>query len=457
MPITKHHAVAMVAAAKTMKISIIIPVLNEQENLERLLPSLQSMSDAGHEVIVVDGGSTDNSKEIASQYANHVVSSLPGRARQMNTGAAHATGEVLWFLHADSVLRGRDKEIQKVAQWGWCKLRINSPSLLLRIVSLMMNVRSRLTAIATGDQGIYVRRELFEQVGGYADIPLMEDIELSRRLKRVAKPITLSYRLLTSPRRWQQNGIIRTIWSMWGFRLRYWMGESTDALAERYYPSRKITQPVKHEYAVFVFARAAVGGSVKTRLAPVLTESERHAFHNELTNKALETAKSTGLPVELWTTDEHNHDIRRLAGQYNAGIKQQTGNDLGERMLHALLDGLQRYKGIILIGTDCPVMQAEYIGSAVQLLDKGKDVVLGPAEDGGYVLLAARRLLKPMFTDISWGTDRVYEQTRGRLNVAAMQYVSQEVLWDIDRPEDYRRYQELKSSQPVDQAIAASA
>lgn len=446
-----------------MRISVVIPVVNEKNNLSTLLPALQPLRAAGHELIVVDGGSTDDSMLLASGYVDKLLVSLCGRARQMNCGAAQASGEVLLFLHADSRLPENatvliQNAIKQGARWGRFKVQIHDNALLLRIVSWLMNSRSLLTGIVTGDQGMFVRRDLFEQVAGFADIPLMEDIEISSRLKISSKPTCVPGRILTCSRRWRQNGILKTIFSMWRFRLQYWVGVSADHLVVRYYPQMTGQREPGNEYAVFVFARAPVSGQVKTRLSPVLDAEARNGLQNELNEHALVTAMNTGLAVELWTTDAVHPVMRDLADRHHVVLHEQTGADLGERMSAAIAEGLQRYKGIVLIGSDCPAMQAEYITLAVEHMRVGqKDIVIGPAEDGGYVLLAARRLYKPMFEGVTWGSSGVYSQSIASLHKAGIAHTSLAILWDVDRPEDYARYRQLVTRLLAGQAIAASA
>jgi len=224
-----------------MRISIIIPVLNEEPVLVEALPRWQTLRRRGCEIIVADGGSRDRSAEVARAFADGIVLAPQGRAKQMNLGARAANGEILWFLHADSQPpAGADGLIHQVLAepgvlWGRFDVRLSGDHPLLRLVETLMNIRSRLTAIATGDQGIFVRRESFEQAGGYPEIPLMEDIALSRVLKRASRPACLRQCLTTSSRRWERNGILRTILLMWGLRLAYFLGASPARLARLYY------------------------------------------------------------------------------------------------------------------------------------------------------------------------------------------------------------------------------
>jgi len=218
------------------RISIIIPALNEAATLKAILEPLQDWRQAGHEVILVDGGSEDESQNVASPLVDVLLESERGRARQMNAGARVASGEALLFLHADTRLPdAADMLVQRAlgqCRWGRFDVRLSGSHWLLRVVERMMNWRSCLTGIATGDQAIFLERKLFDELGGFPELPLMEDIALSKRLRhRVGRPACLSPPLTTSSRRWEENGILRTILLMWRLRLAYFLGASPQELA----------------------------------------------------------------------------------------------------------------------------------------------------------------------------------------------------------------------------------
>lgn len=223
-----------------MRLSIIVPVLNEAAQIAATLAPLQPLRTQGHEIIVVDGGSDDGTAEYARPFCDQLVNAPRGRAGQMNIGAKIAQGDVVWFLHADTLasVTAAAALVSALSQshhaWGRFDVRLSGSKLLLRAVETFMNLRSRWTGIATGDQGIFVRRDLFDDLGGYPDIPLMEDIALSRLLKRQGAPVCLRERLITSSRRWEKNGVARTIILMWRLRFAYWRGVSPDRLAMRY-------------------------------------------------------------------------------------------------------------------------------------------------------------------------------------------------------------------------------
>jgi len=221
-----------------VKLSIIVPALDEAAGIAAALEALAPLRAAGHEVIVVDGGSADATAVIAAPLADRVIQAPRGRARQMNAGASIAAGDVLLFLHADTRLPAHVAQFVREAlerrSWGRFDVRIEGKSRWLAVVAFCMNWRSRLSGIATGDQAMFVRREVFAAAGGFSDIPLMEDVALSVRLKKISPPACLPQRAVTSGRRWERRGVLRTIVLMWRLRLAYFLGARPEDLARRY-------------------------------------------------------------------------------------------------------------------------------------------------------------------------------------------------------------------------------
>lgn len=222
-----------------MLLSVVIPARNEYEALPLLLADLEQLRNAGAEIIVVDGGSTDGTLERVRPLVDQLLTCAPGRARQMNAGAALATGDYLWFVHADTrvsaaALQRLLDSLLEQPVWGRFDVHLSGQGIAMRVIANMINLRSRLTGVATGDQAIFIKRETFERHSGFANIAIMEDIELSRRMKRLRRPVCLRPALLTSSRRWEVNGVWRTVWLMWRLRLAYYFGADPDQLALEY-------------------------------------------------------------------------------------------------------------------------------------------------------------------------------------------------------------------------------
>jgi rSAM/selenodomain-associated transferase 2 len=222
------------------RLSIIIPTLNEAEIIVPTLAPLQHSRGRDAEIILADGGSTDETVGLARPFCDRIETARRGRASQMNAGAAAAQGDVLLFLHADTRLsEGSPEQIREAFAgtprvWGRFDVRIDSRHPALWLVAQMMNLRSRWSGIATGDQAIFVRRRDFESVGGFPDMPIMEDIAFSRAMRRRSWPICLSMPVVTSARRWERRGVIATIFLMWRLRLAYFLGADPADLAVAY-------------------------------------------------------------------------------------------------------------------------------------------------------------------------------------------------------------------------------
>jgi rSAM/selenodomain-associated transferase 2 len=221
-------------------LSVIIPCLNEADGIAESLQALAPLRTRGAEIVIVDGGSTDNTLDVARPLADQVISAPRGRALQMNAGAAQARGDLLLFLHADCrlpvaadgvIVDGLNRARKT---WGRFDVTLTGSHPLLRVVGAMMNLRSRLTGIATGDQGIFVTRSLFEAAGRFPEIALMEDIALSQKLKTFGRPLALRHRITASGRRWEKHGVFNTIFLMWRLRLQYWLGANPNELAKQY-------------------------------------------------------------------------------------------------------------------------------------------------------------------------------------------------------------------------------
>lgn len=219
--------------------SIVIPVLNEAAEIKDSLLSLQHLRERDFEIILVDGGSKDNTVQLATGLCDQIITGHTGRARQMNIGAEHVRGDIIFFLHIDTrlprELPALLPQITSVAlNWGRFDIQFSTTHKLFKVIAAMMNLRSRYTGVATGDQVIFISKALYQQVGGFPDIPLMEDIAMSKKLRAIRPPLCLRERVSTSSRRWEQYGIIKTIIKMCWLRLCYFIGISPTTLARQY-------------------------------------------------------------------------------------------------------------------------------------------------------------------------------------------------------------------------------
>lgn len=222
------------------KYSVIIPTLNEEDYIGTTLDRLQDARARGHEVILVDGGSTDGTCRVAAGLADQLLACAPGRAGQMNYGARSAHGDVFIFLHADTMLHGEfdgilDKTGVSRQSWGHFDIRLSGNHVMFRCIEKMMNLRVRLTGIVTGDHAIFAGSHVFRQVNGYADIPLMEDVEMTERLNKLSSPVRIRQAVTSSSRRWEKHGIARTVLHSWTLRARYALGYDPFDLAKEYY------------------------------------------------------------------------------------------------------------------------------------------------------------------------------------------------------------------------------
>jgi rSAM/selenodomain-associated transferase 2 len=226
--------------AQTPALSIILPVLNEAEGIVDALRPLQELrASCMAEVIVVDGGSHDETMTRAKPWSDAVMTSRPGRGRQVNAGATKARGNIFLFLHADTRLpvdapQAIENAVRQGAPWGRFDVIIAGSLAGLSMVATLMNWRSRLSGIATGDQAIFMTRDMFLRTGGFPEIPLMEDVALSSMLRRLARPACLRQCVVTSGRRWEKHGLWRTIVTMWWLRLRFYLGADPIRLAREY-------------------------------------------------------------------------------------------------------------------------------------------------------------------------------------------------------------------------------
>lgn len=438
---------------KRFQLRIVMPVLNEGAQLTARLKALQGLRAQGAELVLVDGGSQDDSWALAQPWVDRLLCSALGRARQMNAGAmdtAQAQADALLFLHADTELPGdafqRITQALSMQAWGRFDVRLDSSDIRLRWVEAMMNLRSRLTGIATGDQAMFVRRDAFLAAGGFPEQALMEDIELSKRLLRQSRPACLRDRVRTSARKWERGGVWRTVWLMWRLRLAYFFGAAPEQLAIEYgYRATPVAAPA----AIAILAKAPVPGSAKTRLIPALGANGAARAQRQFIGQTLHTAQQSSLGnITLWCAPDAKHRrFRALQKHFDLSCMSQPEGDLGERMRLCAEDHFVQTpdEPLLIIGTDCPVLSPRHLQEAARRLQE-HDACLIPAEDGGYVLLGLRKMIPEVFSNMEWSTSRVLTQTLERIAQAKATVSLLPTLWDVDEPADWRRWQVMKGN-----------
>ncbi|MBI3317783.1 MAG: TIGR04283 family arsenosugar biosynthesis glycosyltransferase [Candidatus Omnitrophica bacterium] len=412
-----------------MELSIILPTLNEVGNLRRLLPDLTRRQD---EVILVDAGSTDETAVVAKAFPVKFFTSAPGRGAQMNVGAFHAQGEILWFLHADSQPPGdwRDQLLRGMSDsevvGGGFTVRIDAPGFRYRLLDRWGRFRNNLEGTFYGDQGIFVRKGIFEAIGGFPDWTSLEDLDFSSRMRRRGRVVILPGPLKTSARRWEGEGFWQTVFQQSGRVLSYQKN-----------PARP-----RPGIALVVMAKAPLPGQVKTRLVPPLTAEEAAALAKQLLVETVETV--TGLPavrrLVAVAPPEGVGEVRRMVPAHVELLEQSDG-DLGRRLDQVFQKlFLGGAKGVIVIGADHPKLPGEFLRQAIQFLERGDDpLVLGPAEDGGYYLVGLNRPHPELFQGIPWSTPSVLEATLAAARAAGLSFRLLPSWYDIDRPEDLAR------------------
>ncbi len=437
-----------------LRLSIVVPVLNEAESVVSCLEKLQSLRRRGHEIIVVDGGSSDGTRSLAAPLCDLLLRSRRGRGEQMNLGAAFASGDVLLFLHVDNELPPRAEQalagvfVAAEPGWGWFRVRMKGAAPIYRVIAALMNIRAKCTAICTGDQAMFVSATLFAKVGGFQRIPLMEDIAISAKLKKLAKPHSLNLPTTTSARRWESRGLARTVLQMWWLRLLYALGVSPDWLAARYYPSLfgACSREKYPRARILLFAKEPEASKVKTRLAATIGDEAALRLQLAMLRRALETLEREPLAeFHLWAASNPRH--RTFLALCNAqDIRAQQGADLGARMHYAAARELadERVDSVLIVGSDCPALSRGYLDQALAALAAGADVVLGPARDGGYVLIGLREANAELFRGVKWGGGEVLRWTLANIRRLGLRHRLLEPLWDVDEAADLPLLESLR-------------
>ncbi len=428
-------------------LGVVIPALDEAATLPALLADLAGLPFPA-EVLVVDGGSRDDTVGAARAGGAFVMRSRPGRARQMNAGAGFLTAPWLLFLHADSrlgapALAAIGRHVRSggpvAAHFG---LSFRHFGRFYRVLELGQRIRERALGLVYGDQGLLIPRELFLAVGAYPGVPLMEDVLLNRRLLRMGRLRPLPARISTSPRRYEEEGRIRALFRNVSLMSRFLMGADPASLSTEYPPRRRPptlpgpgTRPASPP-TLLVFARAPRPGEVKSRLARTLGDRRAASIYRRMGRLVIDQVADAPATVTVcFTPDGAEREVREWLDPGAARYWPQGPGDLGARMSRMMERAFEASDRAIVIGTDAPTVDRATIRRALHALDSA-DVVAGPSRDGGYYLLGLRRPRPGLFADIRWSTGSVLTETLDRAAEAGLSVTLLEVVSDVDTAAD---------------------
>ena len=418
-------------------VAVVIPAWRETGRLPPLVRTVAAMRGCAEIVVACTRAEEYEVREaLAGAPAVRVVAARRGRAAQMNAGAACTSAEWLLFLHADSTPHPDAlTRILAIADprevGGSCRLALDAGGWRPRLIEWMVRRRVRLLGLPYGDQGLFVRRRAFAELGGYRDLPLMEDVDFVRRLRRLGRLRHLSCPVVTSARRWERDGWTRRTLSNWSLMLQYLAGASPARLARRY--------TGRCEGIVGVFARTPAAGG-KSRLWRALGREPDVRLLAAMLEDTLDLVERAG-DVDRVLVAQPAPGERTVNARAGWDVILQEGDDLGMRMHNALVELLGLgYESAILIGSDVPTLPAEVLRRAVSLLADGRtDLVLGPSEDGGYYLVGTRTPHPELFTGIPWSTPAVLARTLERARALGLSVALVDRWYDIDGPDDLRR------------------
>jgi rSAM/selenodomain-associated transferase 2/rSAM/selenodomain-associated transferase 1 len=423
-------------------IGVVIPALNEAGHLGATIAACRAELGAC-EIVVADGGSTDDTRAIAEEGRARWLRCLPGRAAQCNAGAAELSTPVLLFLHADtlvpkaagSVIREVLQRPQTVA--GVFRLRFDAKGFAYRWTEFWAFWRSLIFGRPSGDQGLFCTRAAFDSSGGYPAVPVFEDLEFALRLQQQGRLQHAWAPAITSARRYASEGPWRRSWKNWGLRHAHRRGAPHAELAARYAQGNGRTPPAAE--VVAIMGRAPELGKVKSRLAASVGEAGALAVHTAL-GKAVAHRLSAGLsaPRNGWAIITPGEKLDEAAAWLGDPwrVMPQGEGDLGERMNRVAESAFScGAKRVVLFGTDCAEVSRADLDAAFAAL-QNHDAVIGPAEDGGYWCIGLSRPLPALFRNIAWGTARVARFTRERADVEGITLAELRTLSDVDRIDD---------------------
>lgn len=435
------------AAGDRPGLGVVIPTLNEEGYLPALLSDLERICPA-RRVVVSDGGSVDRTRELARAAGAVVVSSPRGRGSQLNHGAGALDTPWLLFLHADTRVppaaaraleRWLDSPDPRIA--AYFGFALDGDGGFWRFLELGQAIRERLYGLVYGDQGLLVSRKLFDEVGGYPDEPLMEDVAMVRKLRRAGRVERIPEALLTSPRRYEREGRVRG-WLRNAALITLYLVGVPPRILRRWYPDEPgAGAPADGPgagQALLVFARNPEPGRVKTRLASEIGADEAARVYGRMARAVVDEVRSG--PYRVIVCFDPPDARREVAGWLDGDgltLRPQVDGGMGERLSEAFDQAFRTAQRVCVIGTDAPGVDRELVEEAFRALDEA-DVVLGPAADGGYYLLAIARPVPDLFRDIPWSTSDVLDTTLERARDTGLTTTLLRTLSDVDTLADLR-------------------
>ena len=435
-----------------IRFSVVIPTLNEEEAIGRCIDAVRTI-DSGVEIIVADGGSSDRTAAIAEDRGAIVCQSVKGRGRQMNAGAAAAGGEVLLFLHADTILpNGAFERLGKIFSDGRANIGVFGLTFDRKHWLLGLGLLERLTAFGMkffrfGDSCITVRKGFFTTLGGFPQQSLFEDLELLRRASRKTRIHRFPMKVTTSARRFTGNGVVRQLLQNVVYMARYLLGADPEKLAEEYERGNGRL----NRRSLLMMVRYPEPGKVKSRLAAAVGDKAAAEIYSRCAETLFAAAGDLPDAIDKRFYCADTGDMERIAGWAGGKFQPeaQTGGGLGQRLDNGFVQAFGRGAGkIVITASDVPGISSAILDQAFRALDR-HDAVIGPSPDGGYYLIGLRKRAPRLFRNLAWSTGAVLEQTLLAAEKSDLSVHLLPPLQDIDTAQDWSRWLATRGGEPT--------